>query len=170
MTLRYLVLALLYCLMASCSPSQEYTYEKQGIRFTCPEGWRITDEETEESSSYLSVEREGLNSSGLWILTWVKGNRDLATHLQEFQESFGRHYLLDKTDIQFGSLTEITFNNYPAVCSDYTATIMGLRHRGRMYSFQQADKTFCIVRQEALEDRLDNEAGFRLIEHSFSCD
>ena len=62
----------------SCKESIETKFEKDGVSLTCPQGWKITDQENfDDEGYYLSIEKDGFDSSGLFSITWVNINLDL---------------------------------------------------------------------------------------------
>lgn len=45
---------------------------KDGVSFTCPSNWSVTEQEDLDGVGYyLSVEKTGLNASGLLTITWI---------------------------------------------------------------------------------------------------
>ena len=53
-------------------------FEKEGMTFIVPEDWKITDEEKfDDGSYYLSIDKNGFDSSGVLIITSYNNSIDL---------------------------------------------------------------------------------------------
>ena len=105
--------------------SQEAQFEKFGVKFTCPEGWKITEEEkVEEKGYYLTVEKDGFDSSGLVTLTWIEDSLDLEEMIDLFQKELKVNIIYQSTDLKFDQIQKTTFNKLPALAADYKFSLM----------------------------------------------
>ena len=50
---------------------------------------------------------------------------------------------------------------------NFTDSLLGLKHEGIIHIFYEKEKTFSIFIQGAIEDKVKNKDGFKLIERSF---
>ena len=153
----------------SCGESPATPYESDdGVLLTCPEGWSITEDRVNElGGRYLQLEEGSFDSSGLVILNWtgevVDRDAFLKGALASFKDSIGI------SDLEVGEAAEARFGALPALRVNYSFVIMGIDHRGALFVLNASGKTFLIIKQEALEDQVQNLAGFEVIEASFRC-
>lgn len=157
-------------LLFSCSspPSKEVKFEKSGISFTCPDGWKITEEDSLDGDGYyLACEKDGVISSGLFTLTWVNDTVALEEMMTVYQDELKNNVIFKNTNIKFGPSTEGEFNNYQTLQSSYNLTLLGDKTEGTMYCFYGNGKTIGLVKQQSLEDDSKNKQGFEIIETSF---
>ena len=162
--LRFILVSFLF----SCHSSQETKFEKSGISFTCPSGWKITDEENlNDAGYYLSCEKEGLNSSGLLTISWVNDSMALTEMLEIHKAEMEKNIVLKHSDLTFGNGEDAKFKDYNSKSVNFSTTLLGLKSEGMIYCFYANGKTITILRQEAIEDKSDNSEGFKIIENSF---
>ena len=171
MRINILTIVGIFFLLTACQPSPEVKFDKMGVRFTCPEGWKITEEEDMgEEGYYLSVEKNGFDASAIMSITWVDEEINLADFLLEFQESLKENTIYAHSGLSFEAQIETTFNKRFALASKYSARVLGIAHQGTIYCFKGGGaRTFAILKQEAIEDRQKNKAGFDTIVESFFC-
>lgn len=152
----------------SCTPSPETKFNKLNVSFTCPSGWKITEEEAIDSTGYyLSCEKKGLDASGLITISWIKDTVDLEQVLTIYQDELKGNIIYKNADLKFGKTAEAAYHHFPAIVSDYTMSLLGVKHRGVICCFYGKSKTITILEQEALEDTLDNKEGLKKIEDTF---
>ncbi len=137
-------------------------FELQGVSFNYPDDWRITEQEKlEDNGYYLAVEKKGWNASGIVTLTWVeKGDEEV--YLKGIQKTLAKQPFFKK--VEFSPAHKTTFNKKPAIVSDFTASVLGMKHRGSVYILTSGEKTYALIKQEVIEDIEKNKAGFKLIE------
>ena len=66
----------------------------------------------------------------------------------------------------FGDEIKNKFNNLNTTSLEFTASLLGLKHKGIIHFFYEKEKTFSLLMQEAIEDKAKNKTGFELIERS----
>lgn len=158
-------------LLFSCSapPSKEAKFEKSGVSFTCPAGWKITEEDSLDGDGYyLACEKDGLVSSGLFTLTWVNDTVELEEMMKIYQDELKNNVIFKNTNISFSASTDGKYNNYEAIRSTYNLTLLGDKTEGIMYCFYGNGKTIGLVKQQSLEDDSKNKEGFETIETTFT--
>ena len=161
----YLILILLISM--SCKEASETKFAKDGISLTCPTGWKITEEENIENQGYyLSIEKDGLTSSGLFTLSWLSNRLDLYEWIDIYKEQLSSNIVYRNSNLTFGEPFESEFNNISSVAVKFNVSILGLKHEGIIHVFYGNDKTISILKQEAIEDKIKNEKGFEMIEKS----
>lgn len=155
------------CVILSCSESPETKFDKNGVSLICPQGWTCDFEKISEDVSYLEIEKEGWDSSGLFIISWYNNNN--LSHkelLNSYKESFLEQSILEFSGISFSNYYENTFNKISTISTNYTMNLLGIDHKGIIHVFRIRDKDFVIISQEAIEDVSKNKKGFEMITNS----
>lgn len=82
-----ILIASIFLLLTSYSESKPAKFERDGFSITSPTGWGITDEENiDDLGYYLSIEKDGFDSSGIITITWVNGEMDLNEWVDIYNE------------------------------------------------------------------------------------
>lgn len=150
-------------------PSPESKFEEQNVAFTCPTGWKITEQDSMDAEGYyLSCELDGLTSSGLLSMSWVNDSVDLDAMLELYQEELKNNEIFKKTNVDFEAITDGSFAGHAARISTYQLTLLGDKTEGTIYCFYGPMKTFALVKQQSIEDDKMNKKGFEAIEGSFT--
>jgi hypothetical protein len=153
-----------------CSFNASTVINKDGITFSLPEGWKITDEDDLEGKGYyLSCEKEGANSSGLFAVSWANATLDVRPTLEQYVESLKANLEKAAATPKFDPIKAGTYNKGRGLKCTYTMTMAGVKHRGTLYCLNLCGKTVTVTAQEALEDIESNKAGFKELEASFKC-
>ncbi len=83
----FILLTCLY-LTACKSETPPTEFSRNGVSFTVPKGWSISEEEDYGTGYYVSIEKEGFSESGIFMVTWVEG--DISP--EEFMELLYSYY------------------------------------------------------------------------------
>lgn len=164
-----IIYGLLLISVLSCKQeTPEFKFEKEGVSFTCPAGWNISEEENiDDMGYYLSVEKDGFNSSGLVSITWVSDSLVLQDYIELYKDELRNNIIYKNSNLNFQPSKISEFNTISSNSAQFEVSILGLKHEGEIITFYGPNKTFVIFRQEAIEDRLKNHLGFEIIEKSF---
>ena len=164
-----LFLLILLATFSSCKVSPETKFKKDGVSFTCPKSWKITDKQNYYNYGYLvSLEKDGFSSSGLWSLVWfTEEDDDLIGNLTSYQEELKASFIYKKANIQFGDVYDDVFNKIKCKASNFTCKVLGIPHEGIIYVFNKGGMSFTILQQTSADDRTINYEGFNIIENSF---
>ena len=167
---RAFTIASLILFFTACTGNlPESLFEKDGVSFISPEGWRQTGEKSiNQSGYYISCQRKGYGSSGIFILTWVNGQVDPKVYLKNYSAEFEKNLLMRATKVHFSEPQDTSLNGIPAIRLVYTSDILGVASQGEIFSFFMVDKTFMLVFQESVDESKKNKAGFDKIKQSFS--
>lgn len=163
-------LILLFILFAhnSCQEASETEFKKDGISLTSPKGWKITDQENlDDQGYYLSIEKEGLNSSGLISISWINGELDLKEWINMYKDELRNNIIYKNSNLIFEKENKSMFNNINTTSLNFSTSLLGINHEGNIHFFYEKGRTFAILKQEAIEDQVKNKHGFKLIEQSF---
>ncbi|MDF4204879.1 hypothetical protein PXD56_18060 [Maribacter sp. SA7] len=163
-----LVFASIFIFLTSCSESKPANFERDGVVMTSPAGWGITDQENiDDQGYYLSIEKDGFDSSGIITMTWLNGEIDLNEWILIYQDELVNNIIYKNSNLDFTDPSDDHYNDIDTTSIQFTASILGLGHEGVIHFFHKGDKTFALLKQQAVEDNLVNKPGFDLIEESF---
>ncbi|WP_103069502.1 hypothetical protein [Aquimarina sediminis] len=164
-----LSILLFFCILISCKESPETKFKKDRIQFICPSGWKITDEQDYDNKGfYVSVEKDGFDSSGVITISWINDSLDLNTWLSDFQEELRNNSIYKNSNLNFKTPTNDNFNNIHSIATGFQLNLLGVTHEGVIHVFYKNNKTIAILKQEAIEDKSMNKAGFDRLEQSFT--
>lgn len=154
--------------MQSCKESPSTVFKKDGVVFTCPSGWSITDEDSLEGlGNYLSIEKDGFNSSGIMTVTWLYNEISPEDVIAEYQVEMANNIIYKNSSLSFSNPFKNKFKNYDVISVRFTMKLVGMKHQGIISAFNYGGRSYCIFKQEANEDGIKNEDGFNVIENSF---
>ena len=165
--IKSLFIALLLLVSSCASQKNGGEFRKEAVSFKFPSGWSITEQDDLDGAGYyLSVENTGFDASGLLTITWVNG----VLEDREYLEIIQRGYLDQKlfNELKFGLVNEGYFNKIPSISSDFNYSTLGVKHNGVMYVFVKDDKTYSIIKQQAVEDAPKQKQDFDSIVASFN--
>ncbi|MGB3606734.1 hypothetical protein [Psychroserpens sp.] len=166
---------LLFCvclqLFLSCktetSSNKTGVFEHEQFTFEYAPDWSITDEDPmEEGLFFVSIEKNGFDSSGLLALTTITDELDLDEAIALNLEQLATNPVVN--DLDYESIMDASYNNNEARKINFTFSTLGIKHQGSILAFNKNDKGFILLKQEALEDIKHNDAGFKIIESSFT--
>jgi len=157
---------LIFFVLASCKETPEAKFENDSISVISPAGWKMTQEEIGKDGFYLVIEKEGIDASGLLTISWVNGEIELGEWMSIYQKELKDNIVFRKSNLSFANPTDSKFNDNNTTSVSYTVSILGQKHEGTIYFFHAKDKTFAILKQQAIEDKTKNESGFEYIERS----
>src|SRR6218665_586737 len=117
------LLAVLFFFISSCgSPKKDWKFTKADVSFTGPGDWKITDKDNLDGAGYyVSIEKTGLESSGLYVLTWVNQILDSQEYLEELQDGFESRKELE--NVVFETVRNTDYNGIPAISSNFSFTL-----------------------------------------------
>lgn len=161
-----LITSLLY--LTSCQKNPESKFEQDGISMTIPLGWEISEEENiGDQGYYLSIQKQGFNSSAMIAMNWVKGEISYDSWVEIYQEILESNIIYRNANLELGELKDTSFNNIESKYVKVDFSLLGLKHQAIIYFIRQNGKSITIMKQEALEDMDENRKGFKKIESSF---
>ena len=144
----------------------ENRLESNLFSFNYPEDWSVTDsEEIEEGIYYVSVEKNGFDSSGLMTIVSFEELIDLDESIVFNIEQLKDNPVIN--NLNFDEIRDSEFNAIKSRSSNFDFKTMGIKHDGIIYAFSSKNNSFVILKQEALEDRKENVEGFNTITNSF---
>lgn len=163
-----IIILCFFITLSSCQETPATKFEYDGVSLISPKGWAITDQENlDDEGYYLSIEKDGMDASGLLSISWINYEFDLNEWMSIYKDELTNNIIYEYADLTFGEQKEDVFNDINTISISFTANILGLKHDGVIHFFYEKDKTFAILRQEAHEDKTSNKDGFELIEQSF---
>ncbi|MEM5567125.1 hypothetical protein WNY78_18555 [Psychroserpens sp. AS72] len=174
-----LIVSLLFSLITiSCKKNKNYKvdfnndeapenrFESKIFSFNYSEEWNITDsEELEECIYYVSVEKNGFDSSGLMTIISFEELIDLDEYIMLNIEQLQDNPVIN--NLNYDTIKDSEFNSIKSRSSNFDFKTMGIKHDGIIYAISNEKNSVVILRQEALEDRKENLEGFDTIKNSF---
>ena len=82
------VFFILLVICFSCAEQKDTHADIYGISFICPSGWKVTETEDYENAWYISIEKNGVSSSGLVAISFTEEDYELDEYLQLFKNHF----------------------------------------------------------------------------------
>jgi len=162
-------------LLTACEKAADITspnlYNKQGISFSYPGNWDLTEEDLAENVTFVSVESSG---SAIFMLQVYK--EEGASTLEEFATWYSTE---TKVDVPIGKITSEPLINIKkniksletkGIQESFAITLLGLKvpHKREYYLIKHSGRVVYLISQLAVEDQKKNDPGFDLIYHSFS--
>lgn len=142
-------------------------FNQGNLSFSIPADWHITDKEYDpEGIYYLSLEKKGLDESGIVTINWFDYQIGREFMLDVFREQMESEKIYQLSKIKFGETFESAYNGYESLQLDYTCSILGVDHSGSLIAFETDSTSVGLMIQEADEDNADNEPGFKTIQSS----
>ncbi len=161
------ILGVFLILACSCeSKSTGGSFSRDGVSFTYPSGWSITEQEDLDGAGYyLSVEKAGFDASGLLTVTWINGILDSHEYLEILQKEYENQKMLN--NIEFQLVRNDNFNGIKSISCDFKFNSLGVKYRGVIAIFLNGKNTYSVIKQEAMEDVSKNKKEFEWIESTF---
>lgn len=176
---QFLIFSFLFSLIIiSCKEKENYKveinndevpenrFESNVFSFNYPEDWNITDsEEIEGGIYYMSIEKNGIDSSGLMTIVSFEELIDLDEYIKMNIEQLQNNPVVK--NLNFDTTKDSDFNKIKSRSSNFDFKTMGIKHEGIIYAFNSENNSVVILKQEAIEDRKENAEGFTTIRSSF---
>lgn len=157
-------------LFSGCMGNQPQLGSTGGVTYTCPEGWSITDELDYGGIGYYSAcEKDGENSSGVFVLSWFGIEKELNESLGDMRDTLEEGYGEEGMGIELSEPEEAVFRGYDALVSDYSLSLEGIDFQGKIIAFNCGGKSVVILSQEAVKDHDEYLDDFERIGNSVEC-
>ncbi|MBR9914335.1 MAG: hypothetical protein GYB32_05820 [Algicola sp.] len=170
---KILALVLVICFVTACKNGTEsgsskvnQSYEGKSFKFEHPGDWTITDEEDMGGGIfYIAVEKNGFDSSGLFMVTSFSYPLELDDTIELSMEDYETNTYIKNLEVS--PIVDDTFNGMSSRSANFNFRTFGLKHNGKIHAFNFEDSSFIVIKQEATEDQKKNAQGFSLLENSF---
>ncbi|MEQ8811205.1 MAG: hypothetical protein RIE59_19195, partial [Imperialibacter sp.] len=137
--------------LVACSSSPGGKFLVDGISFVYEEGWAVTDQEDFDGQGYyVSLEKDGINSSGLFVLTWLYDSLDQDESLEKYKEELKNNIIYRNSDLEFTKPVDDEFSGIPSRSVRFTLGLLGVDHEGVIHVFYGPDFTVFVMKQEAI--------------------
>lgn len=157
-------------LIFGCKDSEQTYYENNGVRFTCPNGWKIEDKDEGEDYFFVTMQKDGLTSSGTIRVSCIYDSIDNKSLIQELQNNFKSNTIYKDLEIQFDSISTYKYNNIDCIQTPFKFDWWGDIDQGKYMIFNGRNKTIAVLIQEAAKHHDINKFDFKLFEESFFID
>jgi len=166
----YAPLIVIAVLFIGCMGEEPQIDTSSGVTYTCPEGWSITDElDYGGVGHYSACEKDGENSSGVFVLSWFGVEQELSESLGDMRSTIEGGYDDEGMDIEVSEPEDAFFNGYEALVSDYSLSLGEIDFQGKIIAFNCNEKSAVILSQEAAKDHDEYLADFERIGNSVEC-
>lgn len=168
---------LFVAMLAGCETpldvSKTEEYSNNGISFTLPAAWDVTEDEDFEGFRYLSI--EGSDTAALIANSYpIEASPTLNDYVHDMVEASVSDLTLGSRDK--GTVSEITTTigtqAFKGVQNTFTISMFGVDvpFTAKFYRRESASRVVYIMSQVATEDLDEVEKGFELVIASFSVD
>ena len=175
--MRFFALSLLL-LMACLSCTPRYAvlqasgeFSEDGISFTIPTGWHITDIETTTGvAHHVLCKRQGWRSTGEFTINWVDAPISPEEQLAIYKDTFEQNMFMKAGKIEFSTPQSARLHGRDALRMSYTYKVLGTRYSGEIYAFSCGNRAITFILEQATGGSQQNKAGFESIARTFQCE
>jgi hypothetical protein len=167
-----IVWAFLFMALLGCKQAHKEIFTKEGVSFTIPEGWVITQSESihDTLGYFLTCEKKGMNESGMFTLSWINQEVNKEEFLLILKEQLSQNSFYKNTGILFNEIQPIkNMDHFQVSSTGFVTHLSGLKHSGKIICFNCKGRTLGLIFQTAQEDEEKNKQGFEEIQKSFAC-
>lgn len=161
------ILGLFTILLLACKNGDKdeiLEYSIDGVSINYSSDWILESEDLDGEGYYISIEKKGLDSSGLYQLYWVNGIENPEALLEDQKREFSNEPVF--SGIRFSDNYTTYYNKFDAISSEYKVALLEIE--GQITAFINNNKGFVIITQQDYDSDSENKEGFDIIEKSFS--
>lgn len=162
---------LLFITIGFASNAQAQTkYEKYGISFTVPAGWKISDEEKGEGVFTFLCEKKGNDAPSVSFI-YIDGPTNLDDMLQSTMADYDNETMAQGMALNWQTPTsgKIGTGSYVTRQASFSADDGREVENGSIYAFSLCGKTALVVFTDSEKGHEENVAAFDTIKNSFTC-
>lgn len=152
--------------LASCGSSQSQkteVFNQGGITFQHPGDWSASDAEKAGPTAFsVNCQKSGLDESGLITVSCFDDSLDLDNVQTIYHNQLDSTSLYKMSGVKFSPVRQGAFGSHKTLQSQFTMSMLGVRHTGWLDAFHYKNHTFMVLRQQADEDSAKNKSGFAL--------
>lgn len=153
-----------FLLLACKSENKENVleYSADGVSIKYSSDWILESEDYEGEGHYLSLEKKGFESSGLYQLYWLNDHNNIENLLEDQKRD-----LVDIptfSGIRFSDNFKTNYGKFEGIASNYKIPLLEIE--GTIISFSHDDKGFVVMKQQDYDTDHVNKKGFEIIENS----
>ena len=149
-----------FFLTNKCSDYPPQEFERQGISFTTPNGWKLTDlMEYGPMGGQVTAEKAGLNESAIVVISWFNFDMDTDPTLLGLQEGLSTG-VLRLRKASFSEISDYQMGEFSARRITYEGNLLGQKILGELIGFIYNERTITVFRQESAEDISKNKLEF----------
>lgn len=145
-------------------------YEKYGISFTVPAGWKISEEEKGTGVFTFICEKKGDDGPSVSFV-YIDGPTDLNDMLQSTMADYDNETMAQGMALNWQNPVsgKIGAGGYATRQVSFTADDGRSVENGTIYSFSLCGKTALVVFTDSEKGKEENAAAFDTIKNSFTC-
>jgi hypothetical protein len=157
-------------LFTACSTDSPEVVVKNGVGFTVPEGWRISNAADHPNHvAGITCEKAGVDESGIAVITIFDQSYDPSDVLINTREMMQQNKVYNAAGITYGDFKGEVFQQQQALSMPFYFTDQTSTHNGRVIAFTQCNKSITVLLQQAVADSARNAKGFAAMANAFSC-
>ena len=160
-------LSLAVTTLVSCDLQQSQkteAFSQHGITFQHPGNWSADDAEKIGSTAVsVTCQKNGFDESGLVTIACFNDSLDLSNVQSVYRNQLDSTSLYKLAGVKFSPLHPGHFGQHETLQSQFTMSILSVRHTGWLDAFYYKNHTLMVLRQQADEDSAKNKVGFALI-------
>ncbi len=158
-----IALATIALTLSGCWPAQKY--DNYGLSFDYPGGWTVTVDEAGFKQGYLQLEKTGSQPTASIIFAWMESQAQIGADMM-IAGIFQQMKIDDGlADVVSEPAQDVTYGDYPARGTTYTATIDGTPVAGAVWVFSAQGKIMNVAIREGADKA--NMADFKKMRDSF---
>lgn len=160
-----LILSAITLMSCDVQPSQKpKAFNQDGVSFQHPDDWSTDDaEKTDSTAVSVTCQKAGLDESGMIHISCFSDSIELSNVQRIYHDQLDSTSLYRMAGVKFSPAQPGQFGQHESLQSQFTMSILGVRHTGWLDAFYYKGRTFMVLRQQADEDSAKNRSGFALI-------
>ena len=174
-TLRYISLLFLFIVIAACEKSADTSkpvfYSSNGIAFSHPGNWTVTEDEQQEDVRFIIIESPG----NALVMAQIYSIQD-AVSLKEYAEWFSSEVVKETpiADTSVGKFeqfnTLLNGTRLTGMRQNFSIALLGIDvpHTAEYYRIEKNNRVAFLISQTATEDMDKVDKGFEQLIGSFS--
>jgi len=160
---------------ATEEPIETFSFDKNGVSFTVPMSWEITQEQKHEGEGGVAhnivvANKEENTGSGVVTLIWTEIESEPEDDIALFQEKLEESFAEYSASIAFEENISQKFGEFTTLSSTYTTTLLGEPMEGTVYAFTCGKYTVSAAIQNSIKDAGAHAQGFAMFQDSLVCD
>lgn len=162
--MRKLLLFALILFTATQCHVRKGVYERDGLTFVVPDGWKVSMQIKNDAIQYAMASRKGNDNLATWEVYRMNGVISVNQGIQIVAQEMSDNFIF--TDYELGRPTSSQYQNRDAVRYPFRYRILGLPQRGFLYGYRQKGYTIIVMLDAPDEEWLEVMDDYDLLENT----